>query len=349
MNLPIWMPILLSYDDYLSQKVQSNDLDLNSYELIDSYEHQVKELYEIFNIGKQYSENEKNDFVRLFVQSQLGDVVLYPWVKKAVRILPKEHFIKLRTNRNQNKITATEQDLLATKRVGIIGMSVGRSVATTMALERICGELRLADFDTLDLSNLNRLKAPLYDLGLPKVVSVAREILAFDPYIDLTLFPDGATNDNLGAFLNVGGKLNVLVDECDSIEVKILCRIWAKKHRIPVVMETSDRGMLDIERFDLEPDRPIFHGLIEEFDWEQTLKDPSEKWKMLMKIVNFDQLSVRAKESMAEIGKTLKTWPQLASAVMHGGGAVTEATRKILLDQNIPSGRYYLDFDEFIR
>ena len=27
-------------------------------------------------------------------------------------------------------------------------------------------------------------------------------------------------------------------------------------------METSDRGLLDVERFDLEPDRPLFHGLL---------------------------------------------------------------------------------------
>ncbi|MDP4663785.1 MAG: ThiF family adenylyltransferase [Salibacteraceae bacterium] len=349
MESPIWKSILISYKDFLSHNVQSNTFDLKAYEVIDSYEHQVKELFEILNIGKHNSEKERDDFVRTFVQSQLGEIVLYPWVKKAARILSEEFFIKVRTNRNQNKITADEQDLLATKRVGIIGMSVGRCVATTMALERISGELRLADFDTLDLSNLNRLKAPIYDLGLPKVVSVAREIATFDPFLNLTLYPEGATNDNLDAFLNVGGKLNVLVDECDSLEVKIRCRIWAKKYRIPVVMETSDRGMLDIERFDLEPDRPIFHGMIEDFDWELALKDPNEKMKLLKRIVNFELLSERAKSSMAEIGKTLKTWPQLASAVMHGGGAVTEATRKILLDQNIPSGRYYLDFDEFIR
>lgn len=349
MELPIWKPILISYAEFLTLNDKSNVFDLKSYEVVDSYEHQVKELYEILNIGAQKSEKERDDFVRTFVNSQLGEVVLYPWVKKGVRILPEDFFIKVRTNRNQNKITAEEQDLLATKRVGIIGMSVGRSVATTMALERISGELRLADYDTLDLSNLNRLKAPLYDLGLSKVVSVAREIATFDPFLDLTLYPDGATNDNLEAFLNVGGKLNVLVDECDSLEVKIRCRIWAKKYQIPVVMETSDRGMLDIERFDLEPDRPIFHGLIEDFDWELSLKDPNERMNLLMRIVNFEQLSERAKTSMAEIGKTLKTWPQLASAVMHGGGAVTEATRKILLKQNIPSGRYYLDFDELIR
>lgn len=349
MSTPIWKPILISYEEFLSQKNKSNSFDLKSFEVIDSYEHQVKELYEILNVGKQKSEKEKEYFVSTFINSQLGEIVIYPWVKKAVRILTKENFIKLRTNRNRNKITEAEQDILAAKRVGVIGMSVGRSVATTIALERICGELRLADFDTLDLSNLNRLKAPLYDLGLPKVVSVAREIGAFDPFLDLTLYPEGATKDNLEAFLNVGGKLNVLVDECDSLEVKILCRIWAKKYKIPVVMETSDRGMLDIERFDLEPDRPIFHGLIEDMDWETALKDPGQRMTLLMRIVNFEQLSERAKTSMGEIGKTLKTWPQLASAVMHGGGAVATATRKILLKENVPSGRYYLDFDELIR
>jgi ribosomal protein S18 acetylase RimI-like enzyme len=31
-------------------------------------------------------------------------------------------------------------------------------------------------------------------------------------------------------------------------------------------MDTSDRGLLDIERFDLEPERPIFHGLIGDVD-----------------------------------------------------------------------------------
>jgi molybdopterin/thiamine biosynthesis adenylyltransferase len=227
-------------------------------------------------------------------------------------------------------------------------MSVGRAVATTMALERIFGEMRMADFDTLDLSNLNRLKAPIYDLGLPKVCSVAREILSIDPYLKLTLYDQGATNENLEQFLTVGGRLDLLVDECDSLEIKIRVRQWAKKMQIPVVMETSDRGMLDVERFDLEPNRSIFHGLLDEFDIEEALKDPNLKWEMLLKLVQFENLSDRAKASMAEIGKTLKTWPQLASAVMLGGGTVTDVSRRILLNEEVVSGRYYFDIDKVI-
>ena len=44
--------------------------------------------------------------------------------------------------------------------------------------------------------------------------------------------------------------------------MKLLVREMARERRIPVLMETSDRGVLDVERFDLEPDRPIFHGLL---------------------------------------------------------------------------------------
>ena len=42
--------------------------------------------------------------------------------------------------------------------------------------------------------------------------------------------------------------------------MKVLLRERARELRMPVVMETSDRGVLDVERFDLEPDRPLLHG-----------------------------------------------------------------------------------------
>jgi hypothetical protein len=40
---------------------------------------------------------------------------------------------------------------LARKRIGVVGLSVGQSVALVLALERSFAQLRVADFDTLDL------------------------------------------------------------------------------------------------------------------------------------------------------------------------------------------------------
>ena len=135
-----------------------------------------------------------------------------------------------------------------------------------MALERSCGEMRLADFDTLELSNLNRLKAGVASLGVEKLIIAAREISEIDPFIKLTLFREGITEANIDSFLHDGGKLDLVIDECDSFDIKLLIREKAKAVQIPVMMDTSDRGMLDVERFDQEPERKIFHGLLGEVD-----------------------------------------------------------------------------------
>jgi hypothetical protein len=76
--------------------------------------------------------------------------------------------------------------------------------------------------------------------------------------------------------------------------------------------------------------------------------DPASKMGLLMKIVNADHLSDRMKSSLPEIGKTLKSWPQLASEVVLGGAVVAWASRKLLLNKEIPSGRYYIDLEKII-
>ena len=85
-----------------------------------------------------------------------------------MHVLSENDFIKIRTNRNQLKITPQEQQLLQQKTIGIIGLSVGQSVALTMVMERMCGKIKLADFDELDLSNLNRLRSGLHNIGVKK-------------------------------------------------------------------------------------------------------------------------------------------------------------------------------------
>ena len=130
---------------------------------------------------------------------------------------------------------------------------------STLVHEGIGGELRLADFDALDLSNLNRVSGGLADVGISKVVLAAREVAELDPYIRVAAFADGVTDATIGAFADGA---DVLVDECDGLEMKVRLRERARANGVPVVMATSHRGMLDVERFDLEPGRPPFHGLL---------------------------------------------------------------------------------------
>jgi hypothetical protein len=275
-----------------------------------------------------------------------GKWVYYPWRNTWVRLLNKEEFIAVRTNRNQLKINKEEQLVLSQKKIGIIGLSVGHAIALTLALERVCGKIHLADFDSLDLSNINRLRTPIHNIGVPKVYIAAREIAEIDPYLEVDIWDKGINVSNVESFIN---DLDLVVEVCDSIDIKILTRLQARRNTVPVVMDTNDRGMIDIERFDLEPNRKIFHGLVD----ETLLNDihnlsATTKMEILKQIVSFENTSTKLKESMSEIGKSILTWPQLASSVELGAGVTCEVVRRIFLKQLNISGRFYIDIEQLI-
>ncbi|MEZ4869362.1 MAG: Rv1355c family protein [Caldilineaceae bacterium] len=279
-----------------------------------------------------------------------GVWVYYPWSRRLVHTLTEAEFIQVRTNRNLYKITPDEQRQLLAKRIGIIGLSVGHAIALTLATERTCGELRLADFDLLELSNLNRVRTGIHHLGVPKVVVAAREIAEIDPFLPVTCFHEGATEANLDAFLHQGGRLDLLIEECDGLDVKVLARLKARAAGIPMLMSTSDRGMLDVERFDREPQRAILHGLIDHLDATRLQNlTTEEKVPYILAMLGIETVSQRGKASMLEVEQSITTWPQLASAVALGGALVGDVARRLLLDQYHDSGRYYVDLEALVQ
>jgi len=277
-----------------------------------------------------------------FIQNNplYGSWVYYPWNNTAIKILEKTEFIELRTARNRNKITEIEQTELSQKSVGIVGLSVGYSVFMSMVMERVSGHFKIADFDTLSMSNLNRLPFSLSHIGLPKVEIARRWALEIDPYLVIEVFEEGLHESNIIDFFKGQKTLDLVVDECDSGNVKLLLRIFSKKYGVPLLMETSDRGLLDVENYQLAQE-PIFHGRILESEIDDLLSKSSSE--ILMRFIDLTSASKRGVESMMEIGKSIDTWPQLASDVLHGGASVTIAARNVLLGNSIPSGRYFMD------
>lgn len=321
--------------------------------IFDTIESQLRELIKVQNPSMNPTEGEYNAFIKEHLKGtdiyDYGVWVYYPWSHRIVHLLGEEEFIKVRTNRNKDKITEAEQELLRKKKVGIIGLSVGQSIALTLAMERACGALRLADFDVVELSNLNRIRTGVHQLNVSKVIIAAQEIAEIDPFIEVEIFAEGLTSENIEEFILSNGKLDTIVEVCDSLDVKMKTRIEAKKYRVPVVMETNDRCMVDVERFDVEPDRPILHGLVSVTDTDQlNALSPKEKIDLILKLVDGDGLSDRMKLSFSALGKTLRAWPQLASSVTLGGGVTTEVVRRLLLNEDFVSGRRYFDIDEVL-
>ncbi|KAA1251020.1 Rv1355c family protein [Mycobacterium simiae] len=267
--------------------------------------------------------------------------VYYPWRRNVVAVLGPQAFRAVRLDRNRHLITVEEQGRLAALRIGVVGLSVGHVIAYTIAAEGLCGELRLADFDRLDLSNLNRVPASVLDLGTNKATAAGRRIAELDPYLRVRTFTAGVTPDALDAFLD---GLDIVVEECDSLDTKILVRQAARSRQIPVVMATDHRGLVDVERFDQEPTRPILHGLLGDVDGA-TLAGLSAREKMphLYRLADPGRGTAREAATLIEVGTTLSAWPQLASQVTLGAATVAEAVRRIGLGEPLLSGRTRID------
>jgi molybdopterin/thiamine biosynthesis adenylyltransferase len=273
-----------------------------------------------------------------------GTWAFYPWSRRLVHLLPEPLHRELRLDRNRYAITVEEQERLTGLCVAVAGLSVGRAVVSTIAHEGIGGELRLADFDVLDLSNLNRVAGGVADVGVSKVVLAAREVAELDPYIRVVAYPSGVQETTVADF--VAGA-DVVVDECDDLDIKVRLREHARAACRPVVMATSHRGMLDVERFDLEPARAPFHGLLGGVTSAQLAGlTTKEKVPYVIRILDPASLTDRAAASMVEVKETLSTWPQLASDVALGGAMVANAVRRIALGELTPSGRFYADLDD---
>jgi molybdopterin/thiamine biosynthesis adenylyltransferase len=261
----------------------------------------------------------------------------YPWRRSVVSVLGPLGFRAVRLNRNQNLITAHEQDRLAMLRIGVVGLSVGHAIAHALAQGGLCGRLRLADFDELELSNLNRVPATVFDLGSNKAQIAARRIAEIDPYLAVEVFDRGISAESVDRFLD---GIDIVVEECDSLDAKILVRQAARERRIPVLMATADGGILDIERFDSEPERPILHGLLGDVDLAELAGLPSQaKIPYALRMMDGSRLSPRMAASLVEVGTTLGTWPQLVTEVIQGAAVVCEAVRRIGLGENLTSGR----------
>lgn len=336
----------------LSELLQDKEITV-----FDTIARQILELKKALHPGEKISEEEMQEQLNNQDTDLYGQWVYYPWSKKLLHLLEKEDFIRVRTNRNAYKIAPEELDLLRSKKIGIIGLSVGQSIAQTIATERICGELRLADFDVLELGNLNRLNARIEDIGVPKVVIAARKIAEIDPYIDVKCWDQGLNTANIDEFLTANGKIDILVEECDGLDMKIISRLKARNYGIPVVMDTNDCGMLDVERFDTEPDRQIFHGRtpeIENIPDSQLIERLEnltfqEKVGYLSKIIGFENISDEMKFSLSQMNKTITGWPQLSSAVTLGAALVTDTCRRILLGKFKGSGRFFVQFKELVK
>lgn len=86
-------------------------------------------------------------------------------------------------------------------KVAICGLGgLGSNIAISLARAGV-GRLHLIDFDTVDISNLNRQQYFISQLGLKKTDALKDTILSFAPYCEIVTDTVKVTEDNLKALL----------------------------------------------------------------------------------------------------------------------------------------------------
>lgn len=320
------------------------------------------------NINKNRIEKlktDKNVKVVDFLDSQLVELskikrldvlediwVYYPWSKLLVHILNKNDFRTLRLSRNRNLINQEEQEKFSKQVIGIAGLNVGNSGAICIALEGGAEKMKFADNDVLELSNLNRFRASLGDLGINKAVLSAQQVYEIDPFYDIEIFEDGMSEDNIYKFLTEP-KIDLLIEEMDNIKLKITIREKAKSYKIPVLMVTGNEAglIVDVERFDLGPDLPLLNGYLKEniiSKIAQISNDTlvQEKINLAHDFMGREFLTDRLNQSFDVVGKELAGIPQLSESSFLRGAVLSYFARKIAIGENIKSGRYILNLDD---
>lgn len=276
-----------------------------------------------------------------------GNWVYVPWEARMVHLLAEDDYFDVITDRNHDKLTRDEQHRLRTRRIGVIGLSVGGEAAVTLAQEHLCGEIVLADFDRLDLSNLNRLGAGFDDLGQNKAILVARRVAKIDPYLGVTLYPDGVTLDDMDAFLD---GLDLLVEECDGLAIKLEIRRRVRERGIDLVFAADERGFLSVEPYGQHPELAPFHGRIEQPQGpRESYPTPVDFMKDLTEWMGgWDAISERSRRSLEKLGTELCGYPQLASEARYAAGQVGHVARRLLLGERVPPFFGHLDLDTLL-
>lgn len=128
-------------------------------------------------------------------------------------------------SRNLGWVTVEEQARLRASRVAIAGLG-GVGGIHLLTLTRLgIGKFHLADFDTFDLPNFNRQAgASVSTLGLPKIDVMAAQARDINPQLNLTLFEQGITPDNIDAFLE---NVDVYVDGLDFFVFDVRARVFS--------------------------------------------------------------------------------------------------------------------------
>lgn len=125
------------------------------------------------------------------------------------------------------------QEKLKNAKVLVAGVGgLGSPVSTYLAIAGV-GKIILADFDSVDPSNLNRqFLHHQKDIGRLKIESAKEKLLSMNPDIEVETIAEMLTESNLETLVP---ECDVIVDALDNLETRHMLNRLVIKRRIPLI------------------------------------------------------------------------------------------------------------------
>ncbi|MET0356996.1 MAG: molybdopterin-synthase adenylyltransferase MoeB [Cellvibrio sp.] len=161
------------------------------------------------------------------------------------------------------------QEKLLAARVLVVGLGgLGSPVAMYLAAAGV-GHLILADFDTVDLSNLQRQIVHTTDrIGQTKVESAAQTLRALNPDVKITCITSALDANSLQEQI---AQVDVVVDCCDNFTTRFAINAACVAAKIPLVSGAAIRLEGQIAVFDNRDEScPCYRCLYDEDSEENT-------------------------------------------------------------------------------
>lgn len=171
------------------------------------------------------------------------------------------HQEELRYNRQivLKDIDFDGQEMLKNTKMLVVGLGgLGCAAAQYLAVAGV-GHLTLLDFDTVDLSNLQR--QVLHDdsrLGMPKVESAKLSLQRLNPHIQVDTIHQLLDEQQLHDLV---GKFDVVLDCTDNVSTRNQLDTACAAHKIPLISGAAIRMEGQVSVFTYEDNTPTYHTL----------------------------------------------------------------------------------------
>lgn len=327
--------------------------------IVDTYLSQLKELHAITNPAKKSDKSHQTSFIKDFLNGKKpthhGNWIYFPWNNCLVHLLENKYFQLVRTARNKPIISSSEQRKLAGLTVGIIGLSVGNAVVQTLIYQGACHNIKLADADSLDLSNLNRIRASVQNLGTNKAILTAQQIYEVNPYANIDVYNTNINAKNLRQFLTQKPKLDVVIDECDDMKLKKHLRTIAQNLSIPLlsITDVGYESKVDFILPDKNNQKTNIKRVEQSFNdyLSDKTKPPSlrQQLKQIVELVGAENVSSEMQlGSMQRVQGKIAGWPQLAMTVFAGGSLATFTLLQFCKNKALKKEQVTLSFPQLL-